>query len=67
MAAGSGVHRDPPRGGGWKVTTIRGFADYRCELGEQQSENGLVLAMGPAAMLGVVRGVWYFPRWVIFG
>ena len=36
------------------MTAIRRFPDYRSELGEQQPENGLALAFGPAQSLGVV-------------
>ena len=57
LAAEPGVHRDPPRGGGFELTAVRRFPDYRSELCEQQSENGLALAMGPVPMLGVFISV----------
>ena len=51
LAAEPGFHSDPPRRGGFEVSAIRRFPDYRSELAEQQSENGLALAFGPAQML----------------
>ena len=39
------------------MTAVRRFPDYRSELCEQQSENGLALAMGPVPMLGVFISV----------
>jgi hypothetical protein len=52
LAAEPGFHSDPPRGGGFEVSAIRRFPDYRSELAEQQSENGLAPAFGPAQPLG---------------
>ena len=54
LAAEPGFHSDPPRGGGFEVSAIRRFPDYRSELCEQQSENDLALAFGAAQVLGVV-------------
>jgi len=57
LAAEPGVHRDPPRGGGFELTAVRRFPDYRSELCEQQPENGLALALGPAQSLRVFISV----------
>jgi hypothetical protein len=43
LAAEPGFHSDAPRSGGFEVTAIRRFPDYRSELGEQQSESGWAL------------------------
>jgi len=48
LAAELGFHRDPPRSGGFGVMAIRRVSDHRSELLEQQPENGLALAFGPA-------------------
>jgi len=50
LAAEPGFHSDPPRGGGFEVSAIRRFPDYRSELAEQQSENGLEVQAGRATM-----------------
>jgi hypothetical protein len=49
-----GFHSDPPRRGGFEGSAIRRFPDHRSELAEQQPENGLSLAFGPAQALRVV-------------
>jgi hypothetical protein len=54
LAAEPGFHSDPPRGGGFEVSAVRRISDHRSELGEQQPENGMALAFGPAQALGVV-------------
>ena len=54
LAAEPGFHSDAPRGGGFEVTAIRRLSDHRPELLEQQPENGLALAQGPAQVLGAV-------------
>ena len=46
LAAEPGFHSDPPRGGGFELTAVRRFPDYRSELSEQQPENGSALAAG---------------------
>ena len=57
LAAEPGFHSDPPRGGGFELTAVRRFPDYRSELCEQQPENGLALALGPAQSLRVFISV----------
>jgi len=54
LAAEPGFHSDPPCRGGFEVTAMRRVSDHRSELAEQQPENGLALAFGPAQSLGVV-------------
>lgn len=54
LAAEPGFHRDPPQGGGSGMISVHLFSDHCSELVEQQPENGLALAFGPAEPLGVV-------------
>ena len=53
LAAEPGFHSDPPRRGGSEASAIRRLSDHRSEPVEQQPENGLALAQGPAQALGV--------------
>jgi len=55
LAAEPGFHSDPPRGGGFAVMAIRRVSDHRPELLEQQPENGLALALGPAQPVRPLR------------
>jgi len=54
LAAEPGFHSEPPRGGGTELRSIRRFFDHRSKTLEEQPKNGLALAQGPAAVLGVV-------------
>jgi hypothetical protein len=54
LAAESDFHSDPPQGGGSGVTVGRRIFDHGSEPLEQQSENGLALALGPAQPLRFV-------------
>jgi len=54
LAAEPVFHSHPPRRGGSEVSAVRRVPDYRPKLLEQQPENGLTLAFGPAQSLGVV-------------
>jgi len=55
LAAEPGFHSNPPRRGGFEVSAIRRFPDYRSELAEQQSENRLAPALGPAQAVRPLR------------
>ena len=54
LAAEPGFHGDAPQGGGSAVIAVRQLSGHYSELVEQQPENGLALAPGPTAALGVV-------------
>ena len=54
LAAKPGFHGNPPQRGRSGMAAIRSFSDHLPKLCEQQPENGLALAFGPAQMLGVV-------------
>jgi len=54
LAAEPGFVSNPPRIGGFELSAIRRFPDYRSELAERQPENGLALAFGAAQVLGIV-------------
>jgi hypothetical protein len=58
LAAEPGFHSDPPRRGGFEVSAIHRISDYRPKPLEQQPENGMAPAFGPAQSLGVVMKVW---------
>lgn len=51
LAAEPEFHGDPPRGGGKVVISIRHASGYLPKVLEQQPENGLALALGPAETL----------------
>ena len=56
LAAEPGLHGDPPQGGGSVVMAVRRVSGRYSEVMEQQPENGLALAPGPAqALSGVVE------------
>jgi hypothetical protein len=55
LAAEPGFHSDPPQRGGSVLRAIRRLPDHRSELAEQQPENGLALAFGPAQPLRPLR------------
>ncbi len=54
LAAEPGFHGDPPQSGGSGLTTVRRLSGHYSEAAEQQLENGLALASGPAQALGGV-------------
>lgn len=54
LAAKPGFHSHPPQRGGSGMRAIRRFSDHRPEPGEQQPENDLALASGPAQTLRLV-------------
>ncbi len=54
LAAEPGFHDDAPQSGGSGMMSIHRLLDHRSELLEQQSKNGLALAVIPAAVLGGV-------------
>jgi len=54
LAAEPGFHDDAPQGDGSGMRSIHRPLDPRSELLEQQSKNGLALAVIPAAVLGGV-------------
>ena len=54
LAAEPGFDGDPPQRGGWAVIAERRLSGHYSEPVEQQPENGLALASGPAPALGVV-------------
>ena len=49
LAAVPSFDSDPPSGGGCEVRVVRRFSEHRSEPCEQQPENGLLPASGPAA------------------
>ena len=54
LAAEPRFHGDPPQSGGAGMIFVHGISDDCSELVEQQPENGMALAYGPAKTLGVV-------------
>jgi hypothetical protein len=62
LAAEPSFHSNPPKRGRSGVTAIRRFSNHRPELPEQQPENGLALAFGPAQTLCVVAECATFGR-----